>query len=119
MGTAASTAYLAPAPAPDVQEAPAPRQDEDWSWRRVELGRFDVLGVDVLGVGAHCVVRRGVEGDRVVAVKEYAEPGGAARLTREVAVLQRLAAASAAAWGGRVVRGAARKSGRGDAVRPS
>ena len=63
MGAAASIDIegAAPAPAPlAVQEAPAPmkNEDDDWSWRRLELGRFTVRGVDVVGCGADCVVRK-------------------------------------------------------------
>ena len=42
-------------------------EDDDWSWRRLELGRFTVRGVDVVGCGAHCVVRKDEPG--TVAVK--------------------------------------------------
>ena len=100
MGAASSITAPAPAPggngasADATPEAPAPAEDEDWSWRRVELGRYDVAGVDVLGVGAHCVVRRATDAATrtSVALKEYRGPGAAARLAREVAVMARLAA---------------------------
>ena len=67
MGAGASAAHAAPAPAPALDEAPAPQPDDDWSWRRLELGRFTVSGVDVVGCGAHCVVRKDDTG--TVAVK--------------------------------------------------
>ena len=106
MGAASSVAAPAPAaqaPASAVLEAPAPADDEDWSWRRRELGRFDVSGVDVVGVGAHCVVRAASDAETGarVALKTYAGEGAAERLQREVAVLKRLAASDA--WGGRVL----------------
>ena len=91
MGAAASIEGAAPAPAPlVVQEAPAPmkNEDDDWSWRRLELGRFTVRGVDVVGCGAHCVVRKDEAG--TVAVKYYGGADAAERLAREVRRLKQL-----------------------------
>ena len=72
-------------------EAPAPplkNEDDDWSWRRLELGRFTVRGVDVVGCGAHCVVRKDDTG--TVAVKYYGGDDAAERLAREVRRLKQL-----------------------------
>ena len=91
MGAAASFEGAAPAPAPlVVQEAPAPmkNEDDDWSWRRLELGRFTVRGVDVVGCGAHCVVRKDETG--TVAVKYYGGDDASDRLAREVRRLKQL-----------------------------
>ena len=91
MGAAASIEGAAPAPAPlEVDEAPAPmkNEDDDWSWRRLELGRFTVRGVDVVGCGAHCVVRKDETG--TVAVKYYGGDDAAERLAREVRRLKQL-----------------------------
>ena len=91
MGAAASAhqGAAAPAPAPFVDEAPAPlSEDDDWSWRRLELGRFTVNGVDVVGCGAHCVVRKDV--NSTVAVKYYGGEDAAERLQREVRRLRQL-----------------------------
>ena len=73
-----------------VDEAPAPmkNEDDDWSWRRLELGRFTVRGVDVVGCGAHCVVRKDETG--TVAVKYYGGADAAERLAREVRRLKQL-----------------------------
>lgn len=101
---AASAFAEAPAPAPVVAEAEAPvapHAEDDWSWRRVELGKWAVSGVDVVGVGAHCVVRRGIEeggSGRAVAVKEYVGAGAGARLAREVRTLAALAAVGPRLW---------------------
>ena len=77
-------------------------KEEDWSWTRLELGRFRVVGVDVVGVGAHCVVRRGVdesdEAGRSVAVKEYNGKDAADRVAREVARLSLLHEAAPESW---------------------
>ena len=92
MGAAASFEGAAPAPAPlVVDEAPVPplkNEDADWSWRRLELGRFTVRGVDVVGCGAHCVVRKDETG--TVAVKYYGGADAAERLAREVRRLKQL-----------------------------
>ena len=92
MGAAASIEGAAPAPAPlVVDEAPVPplkNEDDDWSWRRLELGRFTVRGVDVVGCGAHCVVRKDETG--TVAVKYYGGADAAERLAREVRRLKQL-----------------------------
>ena len=92
MGAAASIEGAAPAPAPlVVDEAPVPpmkNEDDDWSWRRLELGRFTVRGVDVVGCGAHCVVRKDETG--TVAVKYYGGDDAAERLAREVRRLKQL-----------------------------
>ena len=91
MGAAASIEGAAPAPAPLVGEAPAPplkNEDDDWSWRRLELGRFTVRGVDVVGCGAHCVVRKDETG--TVAVKYYGGADASERLAREVRRLKQL-----------------------------
>ena len=92
MGAAASIEGAAPAPAPlAVDEAPAPplkNEDDDWSWRRLELGRFTVRGVDVVGCGAHCVVRKDETG--TVAVKYYGGDDASDRLAREVRRLKQL-----------------------------
>ena len=91
MGAAASIEGAAPAPAPLEGEAPAPpmkNEDDDWSWRRLELGRFTVSGVDVVGCGAHCVVRKDDTG--TVAVKYYGGADAAERLAREVRRLKQL-----------------------------
>ncbi len=88
MGAGASAAHAAPAPAPVLDEAPAPQPDDDWSWRRLELGRFTVRGVDVVGCGAHCVVRKDETG--TVAVKYYGGDDAAERLAREVRRLKQL-----------------------------
>ena len=91
MGAAASIEGAAPAPAPLADEAPAPplkNEDDDWSWRRLELGRFTVRGVDVVGCGAHCVVRK--DETATVAVKYYGGADAAERLAREVRRLKQL-----------------------------
>ena len=91
MGAAASIEGAAPAPAPLEGEAPAPplkNEDDDWSWRRLELGRFTVRGVDVVGCGAHCVVRKDETG--TVAVKYYGGADAAERLAREGRRLKQL-----------------------------
>ena len=92
MGAAASIEGAAPAPAPlVVDEAPVPpmkNEDDDWSWRRLELGRFTVRGVDVVGCGAHCVVRKDETG--TVAVKYYGGDDASDRLAREVRRLKQL-----------------------------
>jgi len=63
-------------------------EDDDWSWRRLELGRFTVRGVDVVGCGAHCVVRK--DETATVAVKYYGGADAAERLAREVQRLKQL-----------------------------
>ena len=91
MGAAAPIEGAAPAPAPLEGEAPAPplkNEDDDWSWRRLELGRFTVRGVDVVGCGAHCVVRKDETG--TVAVKYYGGDDASERLAREVRRLKQL-----------------------------
>lgn len=72
-GSAASDAPQTPAKLP---AAPHPQETceaeaEDWSWCRTVLGRYEVRGADVLGIGNFSIVRRGVDRDSgaVVAVK--------------------------------------------------
>ena len=97
---AAAPAAAAGLAAPEAAAAPSSCGEEDWSWQRVELGRYSVKGVDVLGVGAHCVVRRGVDTTTgaAVALKEYRGAGAGARLAREVGVMRRLSADGGARW---------------------
>ena len=91
MGAAASiegSAGASPPGGPRGARAALKNEDDDWSWRRLELGRFTVRGVDVVGCGAHCVVRKDEAG--TVAVKYYGGDDAAERLAREVRRLKQL-----------------------------
>ena len=48
---AAAPAAAAGLAAPEAAAAPSPcGEEEDWSWQRVELGRYSVKGEDELGL---------------------------------------------------------------------
>lgn len=56
---------------PKVDPDPVDPEEENWAWNKTVLERFNVKGVDVLGVGSFSVVRKGVDlsTGRAVAVK--------------------------------------------------
>eukprot|EP00931_Biecheleriopsis_adriatica_P068540 TRINITY_DN42488_c0_g1_i1.p1 TRINITY_DN42488_c0_g1~~TRINITY_DN42488_c0_g1_i1.p1 ORF type:complete len:491 (+),score=99.14 TRINITY_DN42488_c0_g1_i1:89-1561(+) len=67
--------------------------DEDWSWTKLVLGRYQVKGVDVLGVGNFSVVRRGkdTKDGAEVAVKELkTDKWSEAKFRREIFLFEAL-----------------------------
>lgn len=79
-------------PSPSSQGNSKPHvEEEDWSWKRVILGSYRVVGADVLGIGNFSVLRRGVHtsSGAIVAVKSL-KSGDEGKFKREVLLFKYL-----------------------------